>query len=158
MNDDRLPSIGGFALLTGLSVTILRHYDAEGVLPPAVVDPGTGYRRYRPEQAALARQADRYLVEGVDMPTVNQTRIVQATIAATDRAALIAFYAAAFGARFNTEIGSFEFGARPDDEFFLLTLADDETHPAAPGPARFGLSVPDVDAAHRCALKAGLAR
>ncbi len=31
MNDDRLLSIGGFALLTGPSVATLRHYDAEGV-------------------------------------------------------------------------------------------------------------------------------
>lgn len=114
MNDDRLLSIGGFALLTGLSVTTLRHYDAEGVLPAAWVDPET-----------------------------------------TDRAALIAFYQAVFGARFSTEIGSFEFGSWPDDEFFLLTPADEETHPGASGPSRFGLLVADLDAAHARALAAG---
>ena len=57
MDDDLLP-IGRFARLTGLTIGALRHYDEEGVLAPADVDPATGYRRYRRDQVATAR-ADR---------------------------------------------------------------------------------------------------
>lgn len=39
-------SIGEFAALARVSVRVLRHYDALGLLPPAVVDPATGYRSY----------------------------------------------------------------------------------------------------------------
>lgn len=45
-----LMSIGEFSSLTRLSVRMLRHYDAHGVLVPADVDPWTGYRRYAPHQ------------------------------------------------------------------------------------------------------------
>lgn len=82
-------------------------------------------------------------------------RIVQATIAVSDRAELIRFYETAFAATFDESIGSFTFGAWPGDDFFLLTLAHDERHPGLAGPARFGLVVGDVDAAHRRALDAG---
>ena len=54
MNDDLLP-IGRFARLAGLTVGALRHYDEEGVLAPADVDPYTGYRRYRRDQLPTAR-------------------------------------------------------------------------------------------------------
>ena len=54
MTDDLL-TIGRFAKATGLSIDTLRHWDAEGLLAPAHVDPATGYRRYRPDQAAPAR-------------------------------------------------------------------------------------------------------
>jgi DNA-binding transcriptional MerR regulator len=50
-----LLSIGGFALLSGLSVTALRHYDDVGLLRPAYVDPHTGYRRYASDQVHLGR-------------------------------------------------------------------------------------------------------
>ena len=52
---DNLLTIGRFARATGLSVDTLRHWDAEGLVVPAEVDPATGYRRYRPDQAAQAR-------------------------------------------------------------------------------------------------------
>lgn len=55
MNDDELMAIGRFARLTGLSVGTLRHYDEVGLLPPALVDPASGYRRYRRDQAVRAR-------------------------------------------------------------------------------------------------------
>jgi DNA-binding transcriptional MerR regulator len=54
MDDDLLP-IGRFAAATGLTITALRHYDDEGILRPADVDPVTGYRRYRRDQVAHAR-------------------------------------------------------------------------------------------------------
>jgi DNA-binding transcriptional MerR regulator len=54
MDDDLVP-IGRFARLTGLSIGALRHYDQEGVLAPADVDPVSGYRRYRRDQVPTAR-------------------------------------------------------------------------------------------------------
>ncbi|MCP3785496.1 MerR family transcriptional regulator [Micromonospora sp. A3M-1-15] len=205
MSTDHLLSIGGFAIVSGLSITALRHYDEVGVLLPAWVDPVTGYRRYRPEQAQqarliralrqlempvesirqvvedpsgptaaallrkhrdhlaqrvdvlteLVREADRYIKGGVGMPALKGSRIVQATINATDRAESIEFYRRAFGATFNEEIGSFEFGTWPNEEFFLLTIADEQNHPGPAGPARFGLLVEDVDSAHQRALDGG---
>src|SRR5215471_5373295 len=43
-------SIGEFAHLGGVSVRTLRHYDEIGLLRPADVDPGTGYRAYSADQ------------------------------------------------------------------------------------------------------------
>ncbi|WP_344809944.1 MerR family transcriptional regulator [Microlunatus ginsengisoli] len=45
-------SIGDFARTGRVSVRMLRHYDAIGLLPPARVDPVTGYRWYDPDQLA----------------------------------------------------------------------------------------------------------
>jgi DNA-binding transcriptional MerR regulator len=53
---DRLLNIGTFAMLTGLSVDALRHYDEIGLLAPAEVDAATSYRRYRLEQLPAARR------------------------------------------------------------------------------------------------------
>lgn len=47
---DNLMSIGRFSSLSQLSVRMLRHYDANGVLVPAHIDEWTGYRRYAPHQ------------------------------------------------------------------------------------------------------------
>src|SRR3954468_622414 len=43
-------SIGDFARLAGVSVRMLRHYDALGLLRPARVDPDSGYRSYTTAQ------------------------------------------------------------------------------------------------------------
>jgi len=56
MDDDELMTIGRFARLTGLSIGTLRHYDEVNLLPPASVDPASGYRRYRRSQSGRARQ------------------------------------------------------------------------------------------------------
>ncbi|MFG2295945.1 MerR family transcriptional regulator [Streptomyces sp. NPDC048603] len=45
-------TIGDFAKHGGVSVRMLRHYDAIGLLPPARVDPASGYRFYRADQLA----------------------------------------------------------------------------------------------------------
>jgi DNA-binding transcriptional MerR regulator len=42
--------IGEFARYLGVSVRMLRHYDALGLLVPAHVDPRSGYRRYSADQ------------------------------------------------------------------------------------------------------------
>jgi DNA-binding transcriptional MerR regulator len=55
VSDVDLIGIGGFSVLTGLSIPTLRHYDEVGLLEPAVVAEGSGYRRYRPEQVRRAR-------------------------------------------------------------------------------------------------------
>jgi DNA-binding transcriptional MerR regulator len=43
-------SIGDFAKLGRVSVRMLRHYDAIGLLRPAAVDPSSGYRFYEADQ------------------------------------------------------------------------------------------------------------
>jgi DNA-binding transcriptional MerR regulator len=63
--DNRL-SIGVFALVSGLSINALRHYDELGLLKPAFVDPDTGYRRYEPGQVRQARLI--CALRRVDMP------------------------------------------------------------------------------------------
>ncbi|GAA2610029.1 MerR family transcriptional regulator [Paractinoplanes durhamensis] len=55
MNGDDLFNIGAFGAATGLTVPALRHYDEIGLLKPAQVDPGTGYRRYGRDQLDDAR-------------------------------------------------------------------------------------------------------
>jgi DNA-binding transcriptional MerR regulator len=55
VTDDELLPIGRFARASGLTIGALRHYDEEGVLVPADVDPATGYRRYRADQLQMAR-------------------------------------------------------------------------------------------------------
>ncbi|MFD5651178.1 MerR family transcriptional regulator, partial [Streptomyces sp. NPDC127039] len=50
-----LLTIGAFAKAARLSPKALRLYDELGLLPPARVDPVTGYRRYAPEQVERAR-------------------------------------------------------------------------------------------------------
>ncbi|HEX6452279.1 MAG TPA: MerR family transcriptional regulator [Trebonia sp.] len=50
-----LLSTGEFARASGLSRKALRLYDELGLLPPAQVDPATGYRFYNPAQLEQAR-------------------------------------------------------------------------------------------------------
>ncbi|WP_239175213.1 MerR family transcriptional regulator [Actinoplanes cyaneus] len=49
-------SIAEFGRLAGLSAKALRLYDASGLLPPAEVGEGSGYRRYTPAQLEPARR------------------------------------------------------------------------------------------------------
>ncbi len=46
-------SIGEFARFAGVSVRMLRHYDAIGLLVPSSIDPGTGYSTPPPKMGAL---------------------------------------------------------------------------------------------------------
>jgi DNA-binding transcriptional MerR regulator len=55
VNGDDLLNIGAFAAATGLTIPALRHYDEIGLLKPAQVDPGSGYRRYQHRQIDDAR-------------------------------------------------------------------------------------------------------
>src|SRR5262249_23656105 len=64
--DEVLMSIGGFARLCRLSVKQLRHYDDLGLLRPAQVDPDSGYRYYRADQARDALSIG--LLRSLDVP------------------------------------------------------------------------------------------
>jgi len=55
---DDLMAIGEFSERSGLSAKRLRTYAAEGLLAPAAVDPGSGYRYYSPAQLADAQAID----------------------------------------------------------------------------------------------------
>ena len=46
MDKTKLLPIGVFSKLSGANIKSLRYYDQIGVLPPAFVDPDTGYRYY----------------------------------------------------------------------------------------------------------------
>ena len=59
-------AIGDFARATHLSVKTLRHYHRVGLLVPAEVDPGSGYRRYTTEQIPTAQVIRRF--RDLDMP------------------------------------------------------------------------------------------
>jgi DNA-binding transcriptional MerR regulator len=65
MNQDLL-AIGQFARLCRLSVKQLRHYDELGLLRPAQVDPSSGYRYYRADQARAALSIG--LLRSLDVP------------------------------------------------------------------------------------------
>lgn len=58
--------IGEFARMCRLSTKQLRHYDQLGLLTPARVDPGTGYRYYSPAQARQALAIA--LLRSLDVP------------------------------------------------------------------------------------------
>lgn len=61
-----LMTIGEFAARTRLSPKALRLYDRLGLLPPALTDPVSGYRHYRPDQLRTARLIAQ--LRRVDMP------------------------------------------------------------------------------------------
>ncbi len=75
----KLLSIGQFARASGLSAKALRHYDAVGLLPPAQVEPGSGYRRYHPDQLSTARLVRR--LRGLDLPVAEVRRLVDLRLA-----------------------------------------------------------------------------
>jgi DNA-binding transcriptional MerR regulator len=66
-------SIGDFSRMTHLSIKALRHYHEVGLLPPAEIDPQSGYRYYAPDQVATAQVIRRF--RDLDMP-VDEIRAV----------------------------------------------------------------------------------
>lgn len=79
MNDepaDPLLTIGAFSRRSWLSMKALRLYDRLGLLPPADVDPHTGYRRYRESQLFTARLIE--MLRRLDMPLSQIAEIVAA--------------------------------------------------------------------------------
>jgi PPM family protein phosphatase len=72
--DDFMP-IGEFSDRSGLSAKRLRTYAAEGLLTPAAVDPGSGYRFYSPEQLADAQVIDVLRQAGVPLAEIRAFRL-----------------------------------------------------------------------------------
>jgi DNA-binding transcriptional MerR regulator len=73
---DRLLTIGAFARRSRLSIKALRLYDRSGLLRPADVDPGTGYRRYRESQLLRARLI--VMMRRVGIPLAQVAEIISA--------------------------------------------------------------------------------
>src|SRR5215470_3376363 len=67
-----LVAIGDFSRMTHLSVTALRHYHELGLLPPAEVDPGSGYRLYAPEQVQTALVIRRFRDLGMPLDEIRE--------------------------------------------------------------------------------------
>jgi DNA-binding transcriptional MerR regulator len=80
-------TVGDFARITHLSVKTLRHYHEVGLLEPATVNPGTGYRYYSAAQVATAQVIRR--LRDLEMP-VSQVKEVLDAPDAPARNALIA--------------------------------------------------------------------
>jgi effector-binding domain-containing protein len=62
--------IGRFSEVCRLSIPALRHYDELGLLPPAAVDPDTGYRYYSMSQAADADRIRTLRVLEMPLPEI----------------------------------------------------------------------------------------
>jgi len=65
-----LMSIGDFSGLSGLSPKRLRSYAANGLLPPAAVDPDSAYRYYSPGQLQDARLIDALRQAGIPLAEI----------------------------------------------------------------------------------------
>ncbi|MEV0584153.1 GyrI-like domain-containing protein [Nonomuraea sp. NPDC050310] len=74
MHHNDLLTIGAFARLSRLSVKQLRHYADLGLLEPAHVDAGTGYRYYLPGQARDALTIG--LLRSLDVPLAAIGRVL----------------------------------------------------------------------------------
>ena len=85
---DVLLNIGEFSKMTYLSVKALRHYHDVGLLEPAIVDPATGYRRYAPDQVAIAQAIRR--LRDLDMPIDEVRQAVRATDPASRNRSILA--------------------------------------------------------------------
>ena len=70
---DRL-TIGQVARLSGLTTRALRHYDKLGVLRPAEVADGNGYRLYDRDQVEIARHVR--MLRELEVPLDEVRRIV----------------------------------------------------------------------------------
>lgn len=70
-----LMTIGSFGKATRLSLKALRLYDTLGLLPPAWVDPDSGYRYYQEEQVNSARLIARLRM--LDMPLNDIARMLE---------------------------------------------------------------------------------
>ncbi|GAA3066967.1 MerR family transcriptional regulator [Streptosporangium carneum] len=74
-------SIGDFAQLGRVSVRMLRHYDALGLLPPAHVDPASGYRFYRASQLSRLNRVIALKDLGLTLQQVREILDEEVTVA-----------------------------------------------------------------------------
>jgi len=91
--DDTRLSTGAFARRSRLSMKALRLYDRQGLLRPAHVDPGSGYRWYRESQLATARLIA--LLRRLDMPLAEVAQVVSAAGGTAAAEALAVYWEAA---------------------------------------------------------------
>lgn len=77
-----LLTIGDFARASGLTPKALRLYDDLGLLPPAEVDPSSGYRRYAAEQLGQARLVATLRLVGMPLARIEEVLDVPPTVAA----------------------------------------------------------------------------
>jgi DNA-binding transcriptional MerR regulator len=151
--------IGAFARLCRLTVKAVRHYDAEGLLVPAEVDPHSGYRYYRAEQVPTATTIA--LLRGLDVPLP----VVREVLAAPDAGA-VAEVLAAQRERWAAELARREqvlrsldgLLRRPDRVRYDVVIAD---HPplrlaAVTGPVRAAALDADTGALCVRAAQAGV--
>lgn len=82
VRDTRELTIGEFGRRAGLSIKALRLYDMSGLLPPAEIDPVSGYRRYTADQLDRARKISE--LRRLDMPL----GVVAEVLAGTDEEAV----------------------------------------------------------------------
>lgn len=75
MHHGRVLTIGEFSRLTHLSVRTLRRYHEAGLLEPASVDAGTGYRYYAADQIPTAQVVHR--LRELDVPLADVRRILR---------------------------------------------------------------------------------
>src|ERR1700704_3334456 len=69
-------TVGDFSRVTHLSIKTLRHYHEVGLLEPAKVDPGNGYRYYSPEQVPTAQVIRR--LRDLSMPVAEVKAVLTA--------------------------------------------------------------------------------
>lgn len=81
-------AIGDFARMTHLSVKALRHYHDVGVLAPAQIDPGSGYRYYDVSQVPVAQVIRRF--RDLGMPLDEVRAVLQAADVADRNAVIVA--------------------------------------------------------------------
>lgn len=82
-----LLTIGAFARDAGLTPKAPRRYDERGLLPPAAVDPRSGYRFYDPAQLGRARLVAGLRQVGMSLARIRQVCAMPAAEAITaDRA------------------------------------------------------------------------
>ena len=91
----KLLSIGEFATASRLSSKALRIYDKRGIIPPAFIDPDSGYRYYKPEQLARARLVR--LLRQMEMPLATIQDVMEADPSEVDQ--LVRTYASDYLAR-----------------------------------------------------------
>lgn len=82
-------SIGEFSKLTHLPVKTLRHYHEVGVLVPADIDAGSGYRRYTVDQVPPAHLVRR--LRGLDMPLAEVRTVLDAPDEPSRNRAILGF-------------------------------------------------------------------
>jgi DNA-binding transcriptional MerR regulator len=68
-------TVGEFSRMTHLSVKTLRHYHQVGLLEPAEVNPGTGYRYYRSDQIPTAQVIRR--LRDLEMPVAEVKEVLK---------------------------------------------------------------------------------